>query len=78
MALPNPNRQLMTAFDEWMNTQISHLSLSATQLSNLTCTACNEILGMYIIDYQGDRFHYSAFRTYAFLKFILEEQSEQY
>lgn len=51
------------------------LSLDALESEAITCTACDDILGVYRIDYNGERFHCSAGRAYAFLQFINEREA---
>jgi hypothetical protein len=72
MTISGPNPVVMTAFEAWMQAQILQLSVDTLKLEAVTCTACGEILGTYIIDYRGDRYRYPMSRTYAFLKFIAD------
>ncbi|MDX2229683.1 MAG: hypothetical protein NW220_08600 [Leptolyngbyaceae cyanobacterium bins.349] len=62
------------AFEAWLKEQILQLSVDTLQ-SAVTCTACGEILGTYIIEYQGNRFRYPLDKAYAFLKFVEATQS---
>lgn len=66
------NRPTNTIFDEWLKAQILQLSVD-TLSKAVTCTACGEVLGTYIIDYQGERFRCTPEEAYAFLKFIAEK-----
>jgi hypothetical protein len=59
-------------FEAWLKTEILKLSVDTLKEQAVTCTACGEVLGTYIIDYKGERLRFSAERTYAFLKFLLE------
>lgn len=68
--LPDPS--LEDAFQDWLKAQISHLSLETLRSNTVTCTACGEILGTYIIDYKGQEFRLSGEEAYAFLKFVQE------
>jgi hypothetical protein len=68
----NPDSATLTAFEEWLKAQILKLSVDTLKSEAVTCTACGEVLGTYIIDYKGTEFRYSTERTYAFLKFLLE------
>jgi hypothetical protein len=67
-----PNPTVTEALQDWLKAQILHLSVETLKSNAVTCTACGEVLGTYIIDYQGDRFRLSPEQTYAFLKFIQE------
>jgi hypothetical protein len=71
MTLSEPSPEVTAAFDTWIKEEILKLSVDALKLKALTCTACGEVLGAYIIEYEGTRFRYSAERTYAFLHYIL-------
>jgi hypothetical protein len=57
-------------FETWLKNQILQLSVDNLKSKAVTCTACGEVLGTYIIEYQGKRFRYSPAEAYAFLKFI--------
>jgi hypothetical protein len=59
-------------FEAWIKTEILKLSVDTLKEQAVTCTACGEVLGTYIIDYKGERLRFSAEGTYAFLKFLLE------
>ena len=72
MTLLTSDSPIEAAFDSWLKTQILQLSVDTLKSKALTCTACGEILGTYIIEYQGKRFRYSPTEAYAFLKFIAE------
>ncbi|MBD2021910.1 hypothetical protein H6F43_17150 [Leptolyngbya sp. FACHB-36] len=72
MTLSNPDPATITAFEEWMKAQIAQLSVETLKSEAITCTACGEVSGTYIIDYKGDRFRFPTDRAYAFLKFIHE------
>lgn len=74
MVQSNPDFDLNTTFEDWMKAEILKLSVSTLNKQAVTCTACGEVLGTYIIDYKGTQFRFSAERTYAFLKFLLEGQ----
>jgi hypothetical protein len=72
---PVSDSSIETAFEAWLNAQILRLSVDTLKSKAVTCTACGEILGTYIIEYQGHRFRYSPGEAYAFLKFV-EETAE--
>ncbi|MBD2461436.1 hypothetical protein H6G89_10285 [Oscillatoria sp. FACHB-1407] len=61
---------IATAFETWLREQILQLSVDTLKSKAVTCTACGEVLGAYIIDYQGHQSRYSPAEAYAFLKFI--------
>ena len=68
--MPNPTNT--GDFKDWLKAQILQLSVDTLKSNAVTCTACGEVLGTYIIDYQGDRFRLSLEQAYALLKFIQE------
>lgn len=72
MASPTSNSVIEAAFEAWLKDQILQLSVDTLKSEAITCTACGEVLGTYIIDYQGNRFRYSPGEAYAFLKFVAE------
>ncbi|MBW4694165.1 MAG: hypothetical protein KME27_20670 [Lyngbya sp. HA4199-MV5] len=67
-----PNSTLTDSFQNWLKAQILQLSVETLKSNAVTCTACGEVLGTYIIDYEGDRFRLSLEQAYAFLKYIQE------
>ncbi|MEM6426419.1 MAG: hypothetical protein AAF728_14855 [Cyanobacteria bacterium P01_D01_bin.128] len=64
---------LFGQFDTWIKDQIRQLSVSTMAAGVFTCTACGEVAGDYIVDYQGETFRFDTITTYAFLRFILEK-----
>ena len=66
------NPTITDALKDWLEAQILQLSVDTLKLNAVTCTACGEVLGTYIIDYKGERFRLPLEQTYAFLKFIQE------
>jgi hypothetical protein len=72
MVQPDLDPGLTDAFENWMKSEILKLSVDTLKEQAVTCTACGEVLGTYIVDYKGTQFRLSAERTYAFLKFLLE------
>ncbi len=74
------NPTITAAFEDWLKAQILQLSVDTLKSNAVTCTACGEVLGTYIIDYKGvgeasrneTRFRLSLEQAYAFLKFIQE------
>ena len=71
MNVMNPNPIHTKVFQNWLKGQILQLSVDTLKSNAVTCTACGEVLGTYIIDYQGDRFRLSLEQAYALLKFIV-------
>ena len=62
------------AFDAWLSAQILKLSVDALSVGVLTCTACTQsTTGEYVIEYQGETLRYVPEKTYAFLKFVIEQ-----
>jgi hypothetical protein len=72
MATMIPDAAVAEVWQDWLKAQILRLSVDTLRLNAVTCTACEVVLGTYIIDYEGDRFRLSLEQTYAFLKFIQE------
>ncbi|MFB2835106.1 hypothetical protein [Floridanema evergladense] len=66
------NSTITEVFQDWLKAQILQLSVDTLKSNAVTCTACGEVLGTYIIDYRGERFRLSLEETYSFLKFIQE------
>lgn len=75
MTSPTSDSSLEATFGAWLKDQILRLSVDTLKSNAVTCTACGEVLGTYIIEYQGKRFRYSPEEAYAFLKFVEETQS---
>lgn len=72
MASSTSDSSVKSAFEAWLKDQILRLSIDTLAAEAITCTACGEVLGTYIIDYQGKQFRYSPGEAYAFLKFVEE------
>lgn len=72
MTLSTSDLSIETAFESWLKTQILQLSVDTLKSKAITCTACGEVLGTYIVEYKGKQFRYSPEAAYAFLKFIVE------
>ncbi len=70
MTIMTPNPTNTEAFKNWLKAQILQLSVDTLKSNAVTCTACGEVLGTYIIDYRGDRFRLPLEQAYALLKFI--------
>ncbi|MEM9568629.1 MAG: hypothetical protein AAF974_10015 [Cyanobacteria bacterium P01_E01_bin.34] len=61
---------IQSDFKHWLEKEIQRLSIDTLRSDVVTCTACGEVQGDYIIDYQGKSFRMPATETYAFLKFV--------
>ena len=55
----------------WLAKRIRDLSVDALASKAFTCTACGEVAGEYLVDYEGTTFRFDTATTYAFLEFIL-------
>jgi hypothetical protein len=60
-------------YTSWLEEQIRQLSIQALQTNAVTCNACGETIGTYIVEYAGQTFRLSGERTYAFLNFIVAD-----
>ncbi|EKV01297.1 hypothetical protein Lepto7375DRAFT_3459 [Leptolyngbya sp. PCC 7375] len=60
--------------DQWLTKRIRDLSVDALASKAFTCTACGEVEGEYIVDYEGKTYRFDTATTYAFLEFILAKQ----
>lgn len=65
---------LSDTFTAWLEEQIRNLSVETLKSDTITCTACGEIAGSYIIDYHGTTYRLPADKTYAFLQFVAAQQ----
>jgi hypothetical protein len=72
MNQPPATSSLLSHFEEWLTQQILTLSVDALSQKVLTCTACPQVLGDYIIEYQGESLRLPAGKAYAFLRYVLE------
>jgi hypothetical protein len=59
-------------FEAWLTEQVRRLSVDALGVGVATCTACGEIQGDYIIEFQGEKLRYPLHTAYGFLKFVLD------
>ncbi len=57
-------------FKHWLEKEIQRLSVETLSSDVVTCTACGEVRGDYIIDFQGKSFRMPAGEAYAFLMFV--------
>ncbi|NEQ50990.1 MAG: hypothetical protein F6K11_12785 [Leptolyngbya sp. SIO3F4] len=60
--------------DSWLTKRIRDLSVDALASKAFTCTACGEVAGEYLVDYEGKTYRFDTPTTYAFLEFILAKQ----
>ena len=68
--------QASPEFDQlqsWLAKRIRDLSVDALASKAFTCTACGEVDGEYIVDYDGKSFRFDTATTYAFLEFIVSK-----
>ena len=63
-----------TQLETWLTRRIRELSVDALSSKAFTCTACGEVEGEYLVDYEGKTFRFDTATTYAFLEFILAKQ----
>ncbi|NER83367.1 MAG: hypothetical protein F6K42_28205 [Leptolyngbya sp. SIO1D8] len=71
MNLSEFDLKVMPGYDSWLTEQIRQLSVTALKASALTCNACGEVAGTYIIEYDGQTFRLPGEETYTFLNFIV-------
>ena len=64
--------KLLPGYDEWIAAKIRSLSVEALSLKAVTCNACGEIVGTYIIEYDGQTFRLSGEEALTFLAYIIE------
>ncbi|NJN21270.1 MAG: hypothetical protein HC812_08865 [Leptolyngbya sp. RL_3_1] len=67
--------KLVPGYEDWLAAQIRQLSLEALKTQTLTCNACGEVAGAYIIDYDGQTFRLPGEETYTLLSFIVRRLS---
>ncbi|NJL46085.1 MAG: hypothetical protein HC922_11030 [Leptolyngbyaceae cyanobacterium SM2_3_12] len=65
-----PSPAGLEPLEPWLREQILQLSVDTLSAGLLTCTACEEVFGDYILEYNGEKFRLPASKTYAFLQFI--------
>ncbi|MDB9527295.1 hypothetical protein PN498_14945 [Oscillatoria sp. CS-180] len=71
---PAPNSSpALQQFDSWLEQQIKDLSVDALSREAMTCTACPQVIGDYIIEYQGESLRFPAPKAYAFLRYVLDQ-----
>ena len=65
---------VFSQLDTWLTKRIRELSVDALASQAFTCTACGEVAGEYLVDYEGKTYRFDTATTYAFLDFILAKQ----
>ncbi|MEM8614554.1 MAG: hypothetical protein AAGF93_21260 [Cyanobacteria bacterium P01_H01_bin.105] len=65
---------VFTQLERWLAKRIRELSVDAIASQAFTCTACGEVAGEYLVDYEGKTYRFDTATTYAFLEFILAKQ----
>ncbi|MEL6382420.1 MAG: hypothetical protein AAFQ89_08100 [Cyanobacteria bacterium J06626_18] len=71
MNLTQFDLKVVPGYESWLEEQIRQLSVEALKTNTLTCTACGEVAGSYIIEYDGQSFRLPSEETYVFLSFIV-------
>ncbi|ASC71425.1 hypothetical protein XM38_023770 [Halomicronema hongdechloris C2206] len=71
MNLTKFDLNVIPGYRPWLEAQIRQLSIKALSTSTLTCNACGEIAGTYIIEYQGQTFRLPGEEAYALLQFVV-------
>ncbi len=74
MDLTKFDLKVVPGYESWLTDQIRQLSVEALKTNTLTCTACGEVEGAYIIEYDGQAFRLPGEETYTFLCFIIGNQ----
>ncbi len=72
MNLTKFDLKVVPGYEEWLAAKIRQLSIEALKQQTLTCNACGEIAGTYIIEYDGQTFRLPGEETLAFLAFVVE------
>ena len=65
---------IVEQLDNWLARRIRELSVDALASGTFTCTACGEVAGDYIVDYEGKTYRFDTVTTHAFLEFVLAKQ----
>ena len=75
MNLTKFDLKVVPGYEAWLTIQIRQLSVAALTTQTLTCNACGEIAGTYIIEYEGQTFRLPGEETLAFLSFIVQSST---
>ncbi|MEM6521192.1 MAG: hypothetical protein AAF722_17875 [Cyanobacteria bacterium P01_C01_bin.70] len=73
MNLTKFDLKVVPGYETWLTEHIRQLSLTALAAGTLTCNACGEVAGTYIIEYDGQTFRLPGEEALAFLTFIVEQ-----
>lgn len=65
---------VFSQLETWLAKRIRELSIDALAAKTFTCTACGEVKGDYLVDYEGTTYRFDTATTHAFLEFILAKQ----
>ncbi|MEL6398261.1 MAG: hypothetical protein AAFR26_04145 [Cyanobacteria bacterium J06626_4] len=76
MDLTKFDLKVVPGYEDWLAAQVRQLSIAALKTSTLTCNACGEVSGSYIIEYDGQRFRLPGEETLAFLQFVVTGDRE--
>ncbi|MEM9008353.1 MAG: hypothetical protein AAGE59_33195 [Cyanobacteria bacterium P01_F01_bin.86] len=71
MNLTKFDLKVVPGYESWLEEQIRQLSVEALKAGTLTCTACGEVAGSYIIEYDEQAFRLPGEEAYTFLCFIV-------
>ena len=71
MNLAQFDLKAVPGYQPWLEEQVRRLSVAALSASALTCNACGEVAGTYIVEYQNQTFRLAGEEALAFLEFIL-------
>ena len=66
---------VFSQLDQWLTKRIRDLSVDALASKAFTCTACGEVEGEYIVDYDGKTYRFDTATTYSFLEFIVAQKA---
>ena len=71
MNLTKFDLKVVPGYEAWLAAKIRQLSVEALEQKTLTCNACGEIAGTYIVEYDGQTFRLPGEEALAFLEFIV-------
>lgn len=64
---------VFSQLDQWLVKRIRELSVDALASQAFTCTACGEVAGEYVVNYEGKTYRFDTATTYSFLEFIVAQ-----
>ncbi len=76
MNLTKFDLKAVPGYEEWLSARIRQLSVEALAQRTLTCNACGEVAGTYIIEFEGQTFRLPGEEAFAFLSFIVGPSTE--